>query len=225
MKANRRKATSKVKSRRKTRDEVRRAVEAGGDIHETVRNITLRALTRGELDQDSVRKVAGEVMKGVQAAAATYGTGAKNAAEKAVAGLDDALAHAAQALKLSVEEAAGRAEKFSRDDLAKARRNLRNLEKLFLDTLRETSKASRGVVSSILGDLLRHARASGTAVGRELGEDVGGLSGRMAQAGRAQFQAGVNATISSGVMMARIASGVLAGIADSLAGKSKGRSG
>jgi len=216
---------SKTTSGKKIRDEVRRAVELGGDIQEAVRRITLKALTRGELDQDSVRKVTGEVMKGVQAAAAAYGTGARNVTEKAITGLDNALAHAAQALKLSIEEAAGRAEKFSREDLKKARKNLRELEKLFLGTLRETSKASRGAVSSILGDLLRHARASGTAVGRELGENVGGLSSRMAQAGRSQFRAGVNATVSSGVMIARIASGVLAGIADSLAGKSKGRSG
>ena len=109
--------------------------------------------------------------------------------------------------------------------MAKARENLKNLEKLFLDALRETSAASRGAISSVLGDLLRHAQASGTAVGGELAQSVSGLTGRMAEAGHAQFQAGLDAAVSSGVMMARIASGVLAGIADSLAEKSKGRPG
>lgn len=220
-----RKATSKPKGGKKVPDEVRRAIGRGGDIHEAVRTITLKALTRGELDGSSVRKVAGEVMKGVRAAASARGAEAGDATEKAVRGLDEALAHAAQALKLSVEEAAGRAEKFSRKDLATARGNLKSLEKLFLDTLRATSRASRGAFSSILDDLLRHARASGTAVGRELGQSVSGLSGSVAEAGRAQFEAGVNAALSSGAMMARVASGVLSGIADSLSGKAGRRPG
>jgi hypothetical protein len=47
----------------------------------------------------------------------------------------------------------------------------------------------------------------------------------VAQAGRAQFEAGVNAALSSGAMMARVASGVLSGIADSLSGKAGRRPG
>jgi len=208
---------------RKIQDEVRRAVELGRGIQKAVRDITLKALTRGELDQDAVRKVTGDVVKGVQEAATVQGVRAKQVVAEAVAGVDEALAHAAQALKLSIEEAAGRAEKFSREDLAKARASLKNLEGDFLDTLRETARASRTTISSILDDLIKHAQASGTAVGRQVGQ-MSGLSGRMAEAGRAQFEAGMHAAMSSTAMTARIASGVLAGIADSLDTKPKNRS-
>ncbi len=208
---------------RKIRDEVRRAIEQGRGIQKAVRDITLKALTRGELDQDAIRKVSGDVVKGVQEAATVQGVRAKDVVAEAVAGVDEALAHAAQALKLSIEEAAGRAEKFSREDLAKARESVKNLEGDFLDILREAARAGRGTVSSILDDLIKHAQASGTAVGRQL-ERMSGLSGRMAEAGRAQFEAGVHAAISSTAMMARIASGVLGGIADSLDAKPKNRS-
>jgi len=203
-------------------EEVQQAIEQGRHIQEQVRDITLAALTRGELDGAAMRKVTGEVMKNVQEAASVQGTRAKEAIAEAAAGVDQALAHAAQALKLSIEEAAGRAQQFSREDLAKARASLKDLEQLFLDTLRETARASRGAASTILDDLAKHAEASGTAVGRQL-EQMSGLSGQMAQAGRAHFEAGVNAALTSGAMMARIASGVLAGIADSLAEKGKGR--
>jgi hypothetical protein len=53
---------------------------------------------------------------------------------------------------------------------------------------------------------------------------MSGLSGRMTEAGRAQFEAGMHAAMSSTAMMARIASGVLAGIADSLDTKPRNRS-
>ena len=205
------------------RDDVRRAVEQGRGIHKAVRDITLKALTRGELDQDAIRKVTGHVVKAVQEAATVQGERAKDVMAEAVAGVDEALAHAAQALRLSIEEAAGRAEKFSRDDLAKARESLKNLEGDFLETLRETAHASRSTMSTILDDLAKHAQASGTAVGRQLGQ-MSGVSGKVAEAGRAHFEAGVHAAMSSTAMTARIASGVLAGIADSLDAKPKNRS-
>jgi hypothetical protein len=208
---------------KKIRDEVRRAVGQGHGIQKAVRDITLKALTRGELDQNAVRRVTRDVVKGVQEAATVQGVRAKEVVAEAVAGVDEALAHAAQALKLSIEEAAGRAEKFSSEDLARARESLKSLEGDFLDTLRETARASRTTVSAILDDLIEHAQASGTAVGRQLGQ-MSGLSGRMAEAGRAQFEAGVHAAMSSSAMMARIASGVLAGIADSLDTKPRKRS-
>jgi len=199
----------------KIRDEVRRAVELGRGIQKAACKITLQALTRGELDRDAIRKVTGDVVKGVQEAATVQGTRAKEVMAEAVAGVDEALAHAAQALKLSIEEAGGRAEKFSREDLAKARDSLKNLEGDFLETLGDAARAGRGAMSSILDDLIRHAQSSGTAVGRRL-QQMGGLSGRMAEAGRAQFEAATRAAISSTAMMARIASGVLAGIAETL---------
>jgi hypothetical protein len=205
---------------KKIQDEVRRAVEQGHGIQKAVRDITLKALTRGELDSDAIRKVTGEVVKAVREASTVQGERAKEVVADAVAGVDEALAHAAQARKLSIEEAAGRAEKFSREDLAKARASLKSLEGDFLDSLREAARAGRGTVSSILDDLIRHAQASGTAVGRQL-EQMSGLSGRMAEAGRAQFEAGLRAAMSSTAMTARIASGVLAGIADSLDAKPK----
>jgi len=202
-------------------DEIRQAVKEGGDIQEAVRRVTLKALTQGELDGESVRKVTAEVIKGVQEATATHGASVKDVTAKAVAGVDEALARAAQAIKLSLEEATDRAEKFSRDDLAKTRENLRNMEKLFVDTLRETAKAGQGAASSVLDDLARHAQASGTAVGRQVAENMSGLAGQAAEAARAQFEAGLRAAAASSAMMARIASGVLSGIADSLAQKSK----
>jgi hypothetical protein len=208
---------------KKIRDDVRRAVGQGHGIQKAVRDITLKALTRGELDQNAVRRVTRDVVKGVQEAATVQGVRAKEVVAEAVAGVDEALAHAAQALKLSIEEAAGRAEKFSSEDLARARESLKSLEGDFLETLRETARASRTTVSAILDDLIEHAQASGTAVGRQLGQ-MSGLSGRMAEAGRAQFEAGVHAAMSSSAMMARIASGVLAGIADSLDTKPRKRS-
>lgn len=66
----------------------------------------------------------------------------------------------------------------AREDLAHARRNLGELERLFVETLREAAAAGKGAASQSM-----------------------------------------SATLASGAMVARIASGMLAGIADTLAQK------
>jgi hypothetical protein len=66
----------------------------------------------------------------------------------------------------------------AREDLAHARRNLGELERLFMKTLREAAAAGKGAASQ-----------------------------------------GMSATLASGAMVARIAAGMLAGIADTLAQK------
>jgi hypothetical protein len=66
----------------------------------------------------------------------------------------------------------------AREDLAHARRNLGELERLFMKTLREAAAAGKGAASQTM-----------------------------------------TATLASGAMVARIASGMLAGIADTLAQK------
>ena len=76
----------------------------------------------------------------------------------------------------AVRQAAAMDGPHARADLAHARRNLNELERLFLQTLREG-----------------------------------------AAAGKAAASQGMNATVASGAMVARVASGMLAGIADSLA--------
>ena len=79
-----------------------------------------------------------------------------------------------QAMK-AVRQAATTNGPHARADLAHARRNLGELERLFLKTLREAAAAGRGAASQSM-----------------------------------------NATLVSGAMVARVASGMLAGIADSL---------
>jgi hypothetical protein len=202
------------------RDEIRKAIAGGRKVQEAVRTITLKALTGRALDQAAIAKVTREVMEAVRESAEVRGDSEAAPASSrpirdAVEGLDEALAQAAQALKLSLEEAAGRAGTFRREDLAKARGELATLERMFIETLRDTARAGRGATADILEDLARHARVSGTAVGRQL-EQASPLAGSLAHAGRAQFEAGLHAAAASGAMLARIASGVLAGIADSL---------
>jgi hypothetical protein len=153
-------------------DEIKGAVETGSDVKETVRRITLKALTEHELDTESVRKVASAVVKGAGIGAASHGTEAKDILAMAVSGLDEALSKAAVASKLALQEAVGRGKDFSSHDLKRALDDMQGLEALFLETLRDGAKGAKDQTSVILHDLAEHARHSGTAVGTQLKEGL-----------------------------------------------------
>ncbi|MBB1426570.1 hypothetical protein H5181_08850 [Shewanella sp. SG44-2] len=168
---------------------IKEAVEADKDIRETVRCITLKALSEGKLDLNEITQIAGRVVKG--AGLGAHGRNSQDKLVKAVAGLDDALCSAAEACKLAVEEASSHVNTFSKQDLDRAINDLSELEAMFLDTLKEVAKKANETVSDTLNDLVRHGRVSGTAVGQKTTEIATLLN--------QQFSERLSDTVSAGV--------------------------
>lgn len=199
--------------------EIREAVAHGNDIEKTVSDLTLRAMHTNGLDIESLKKIAAAVMEGAQEGARqklTQASEQSHAAQsqitQAVRGLDTAFAQLAGASKLALEEAAGKAKQFSDSELAKARADLEDLENVFLDTLKHTATAARGLIAETLQDLLTHAQHNGTAVGAQLKDTLAVLAHQMATTGRAQFEAGVQLAQITADLLYKISSGVLTGI-------------
>ncbi|MEA1890558.1 MAG: DUF6781 family protein [Pseudomonadota bacterium] len=207
---------SNLRNNEKLQDEIKGAVDTGHDIEETVRRITLKALTEGELDTKSVRQVASTVVKGARLGAASHGSEARDILVKAISGLDEALSKAAEASKLALEEAAGRGEEFSSHDLKRALDDMQGLEELFLEALRDAAKGGKDRVSVILHDLAEHAQRSGTAVGAQLKDGLTELVDQVTDAGKDRLESGGESAKTTASLLARLASGLLEGIADSL---------
>lgn len=186
------------------------------DIREKVRDITLNALTQRKLDAESIKAVVGAVAEGSRIGAVSHGERMGEALKEAISGLDDALTKAAEATKLAIEEAAGRAGDFSQQELKRSISDLGELEKIFLDTLTDIAKNGTDRAAEILGDLATHARNSGTAVGEQVVTALADLQRFVQQTGKAGLEAGVETARTTGAQIVQIASGILAGIADSL---------
>ena len=193
-------------------NEVRETVESGVDIYERVRTITLKALTERTLDTENIKSVMEAVLKGMSEGISRNYDPAKHAFQQSADALDDALTKAAEASKLAIEEASSNAEEFSEHDFKKALEDLQSLEQLFLETMEKMGRQSNETVSKITDDFLAHVRQSGTSVGRQSQVILENLDNLRSS--------GQNAVISSaqatGSALAKIASGFLAGIAESL---------
>lgn len=201
--------------------EVRDTVEQGNDVQEKVRQLTLRVISSRSLDIQSVRQTADAVLRGAQAgvqkelqhsSAQTHI--ARDHLKQAVTGLDVALAQFAEAAKLAVEEAAGRAQKYSSDDLKRARADLASLETMFVETLQNSASAARNTAGEILHDLAAHTRTHGSAVGTQLKETLSVFAHHIGAAGRAQVGVGLHLAKNTSDLVRQIAAGVLTGLAD-----------
>ena len=201
--------------------EVHSALEHGHDVQETVRQLTLRKISARSLDIDSLRQIASAVLRGARSGAqkqlslsADQTENARAQLKQAVTGLDVALAQLAEASKLAVQEAAGRAQEFSSVDLARTRADLEALEAMFVETLQTSASGTKDVASDILHDLAAHSRTHGSAVGAQLKDTLAVLTHQVGITGRSQVAAGLHLAKATSDLVRQIAAGVLTGVAD-----------
>jgi hypothetical protein len=201
--------------------EVCHAVEQGNDVQEKVRQLTLRMIGNRSFDIKSLRQTAGAVLRGAQAGVQkelqqpfAQTRVARDRLKQAVTGLDVALAQFAEAAKLAVQEAAGRAQKYTNEDLELARSDLKLLESMFMETLQNSASAAKDAAGEILSSLAAHTRTYGTAVGAQMKDTLGVIAHQIDATGRAQVGAGLHLARNTADLLRKIAAGVLSGLAD-----------
>lgn len=193
-------------------DAVREAFKSEKDLYQEVRTITLKALTERSLDMENIKSVVQAVSKGISAGISSQSTSAKKTFKQSIDALDDALVKTAEASKLSIEEAASRVSEFSNHDLNLATEDLKSLEEMFLETVGKVARESNEAFSEIADDFISHAKQSGTSVGKQTQTALEHLND-LRHIGQEAIITSTTATTST---LATIASGILAGIAESL---------
>lgn len=178
-----------------------------------VRAITLDALTRGSLDAEALKRVTASVVKGAREGVTHLGEHGSQSLKEAMRGLDEALAGAAEAAQLAIQEAAGRTKDFSRQGLKQAADDLATLQALFAETLQDAAHNTRGVVQATFTELAEHARTSGSAVGQRVKGAIEQLTQTMKATARDQAKKGTEAMHHETALLAGLAAGLLQGIA------------
>ncbi len=192
--------------------DVKDAVEEGVDIYQNVRSITLKALTAHELDLENIQRVIEAALKGMGDGLGDQYEPAKEAFQQSVAAIDDALEKTAQASKLAVEEAASRVNEFTHQDLNQATEDIKSLEDIFLGAMEKITRGGNDTLFAVAGDFINHARNNGTAVGEQVRIAMSALN-KFRRQGQGSLLSEAAATTS---ILAKIGSGILAGIAESL---------
>lgn len=197
------------------------AVGRGHDVQKIVRQLTLRKISARSLDIESLRQITRAVLSGARAGAqkelqhsVAQTDITRVHLKRAVAGLDAALAQLAEASKLALQEAAARAQTFSREDLTRARSDLESLEAMFLETMQASASGVKDVAQEILYDLAAHTCVHGSAVGAQLKETLAVITHQLGATGRTQLEAGLHLAEATSDLLRQIAAGVLTGLSD-----------
>lgn len=163
-----------------TLDEMRAAaekmVQAGGEVREKLRELTLRALTQGELAENEIRSVLGAITEGVSQGAGQRADAVKSALGDALQGMDDALSHAAEAMQLAISEVVSDVKSFREQDLQQGLKDLKGLEAVFLEIVGRVADSAGGLVKQEMNAVAEHGRRIGTDTGgrvKALAEDLG----------------------------------------------------
>jgi len=194
------------------KDAVRATVKSGADVHQQIKDIILKALTKRQLDIENIKSVTEAVGNGINEGMATHGEHGKEVFLQAITALDDALAMAAEASKLAIEEAASRVSEYSEHDLNDAIKDLQDREGVFLDTLGKVAKGSNQVIAGVVSDFIDHTGQSGTAVGKQTLIALEALK----DLPRISTEIIVSSTVATASTLAQLGSGILLGIAESL---------
>jgi hypothetical protein len=202
---------SDINQQQDVKDAIREAVQSGSDVHTKIKTITLKALTERQLDMENIKNVAEEVSEGINEGMTTQTEHAKEIFTHAATALDDALAVAAEASKLAIEEAASKVNDYSQHDLDSASKDLQDMEGMFIETLEKVVKGNQ-VIADIVGDFVSHARQSGTAVGNQVLTALEALK-ELPHLGKETV---ISSTVAATITLAQIGSGILLGIAESL---------
>lgn len=210
--------------------EVRSTVAQGDDVQQTVHDLTVKALSTQKHDPQSLRQLMSAIMEGVRSGAqqrlehtAAPPRAVLTSISDALAGLDSALARLAEASKLALEEASGRAQKFSDEELTRVRSELESVESLFLETVRTSAAAAQTMVSEVLHDFIAHAKRNGTAVGSQMKDTLTAFNNQMMSTGKTRLEAGMQLTHAIADLMRQVAAGVLGGIAERIKPEEKSR--
>ena len=206
----------------KARDAAKQAVSED-DIREQVKNITLKALSHQQLDKDSIKRVVQAVVEGASDGIGDSSENLKPKLKESLKGIDDALSKSAIALKLAVEETAGRTEKFAKEDLNSAIGELKNLEDNFIDTLNSAAKQASTLTSSVLTELSDHFKQPGTSAGREAIDATKDINDALLRMGAGTINELAEASKTASEQFSNIASGILSGMAEAIKPKSNAK--
>lgn len=202
------------------KQEAESAATHGENLRDRAKQITLDALRDGKLSLDEIRSIGQAISEGVSLGLAERGSDLKSGLKEAVSGMDEAIGQAAQRVSMTFREAIERGKDFNEAELKSSIERMRDLERDFLESLKDVAGKSSGKLKEELTEISGHLGRTGTDTGGRVRESLGALySSLSAQAGTTKSSLKDAAQVTT-ARLADLASGVLAGLSETIRHKS-----
>jgi len=196
------------------RDAASESAKQGDDIRARVHDLTLEALKARRFDREAIRDVVRSVPEGLSRGAEGGRLGVRQTLAEGFRGMDGALSASVQAGSEALRQMVAAGRGVSENELKQAAAGLRKIEEDFVATVEQVARSANERVRPELTELVRQAAHAGTETGRR--------SARL----MAEFTlGGLELAGEFGARFAQLAGGVLAGMADALDKRDRGKTG
>ena len=181
------------------------AMKAGEDVTRRVRDLTLDALRNRSFDRQGIREVVRAVTEGMAAAAPASGGTLRQAMGQAFRGMDEALTKSVEAGEGALRQLVATGRGLADNEVKQALAGLKKIEQDFVDTVSKVASSANERARPELKALVERATHAGTETGKQTAKLM------------AEFTfAGMELAGAFSARFAKMASGVLAGMADAL---------
>lgn len=192
------------------------SVRNGENVRERVRDLMLGTLTSRRFDREAIRETMRAITEGVSAGAEGSRAGTRHSLAEAFRGMDQALMKTVEAGQEAIKQLVDTGRSVSDRELQQAFDGLQKIEEDFLNTVSQVAESASDRVRPDLQDLASRATRAGTETGRKTAAVMGEFTRRFAGTSIEVTTTGIELAGEFGARFAQIASGVLAGMADSL---------
>jgi hypothetical protein len=197
------------------RDEAEAAADSP-DLQERVRQLTHRALLDRSLSFAELRDIVAAITDGLGRGLSARGGEMREQLRRAASGLDDAIGSTAEAISLSLNEAAARGREISEGELKESFARVKELEAALRDGVKETARLSSGKLKDEFGSLYEHLKTTRNDTGERVRaalEMLGNSLKTSSHAGRSGLR---EVAEDAGERASSVASGVLSALSDML---------
>ncbi len=203
--------------------EAEAAASQGGNLRDRAKQITLDALKDGKLSLEEIRNIGQAITEGVSLELAGRGDELKSGLKEAISGMDEAIGQAAQRVSMTFREAIERGKDFNEMELKSSIERMRDLERDFVESLKDVAGKSGGKLKEELTEISGHLGRTGTDTGGRVKDSLGALYTSLnAQAGSTSSTL-KDAAKTTAARLADLASGVLAGLSEAMKHKPEER--
>ena len=196
------------------RDAATESAKQGDDIRARVHDLTLEALKARRFDREAIRDVVRSVTEGISRGAEGGRLGVRQTLAEGFRGMDGALSASVQAGSEALRQMVAAGRGISENELKQAAAGLRKIEEDFVATVEQVARSANERVRPELSELVRQAAHAGTETGR-----------RSARLMTEFTLGGLELAGEFGARFAHLAGGVLAGMADALDKRDRGKPG
>ncbi len=168
------------------KEAVKKAIESGGNIKETViqitKNATKKALKQSRLKVDKIKEITEKILSDAVDTAEETGKNIKDVTSGAFKGIQEGMASMADSVTDTTKE-------FIREDLCETKEDLKTIKDLFLETVLKVARRSGKAARKVLNDLASQSKTTGSTLKEETGSAADKLSEKLKTLGKEAVKA------------------------------------